>query len=302
MELCDYGCGQEAKYFFKNGKQCCSKNHGSCPNRKPSNIPSDSKRYKKVNCKYCNKIISQITINKHENTCLLNPNNFKYCLNCNKQITSIDANKFCSRKCSALYTTPGRKHSKETKQKIKNGYKRTSKIFSILTITKRLTFNCVICKNKFQILSSNPNYTKQTCSDKCFSKLMSKNAIKNKCGGYQENATRGKSGRYKGIFCASSYELIFVAYHLDIGSNLKPCGIKIPYTYEGKDHNYHPDFFIDDKIYEIKGFYREIVDVKTQATINAGYEIDVLYLEDIQHMLDYLKEKYKFKNILEMYD
>lgn len=31
MRLCDYGCGQEGKYQFKNGKWCCHKNHQSCP-------------------------------------------------------------------------------------------------------------------------------------------------------------------------------------------------------------------------------------------------------------------------------
>ena len=31
MILCDYGCGQEAIYQFKNGKWCCSKNYQSCP-------------------------------------------------------------------------------------------------------------------------------------------------------------------------------------------------------------------------------------------------------------------------------
>jgi hypothetical protein len=25
MDLCDYGCGKEAKYFFKNGKKCCNR-------------------------------------------------------------------------------------------------------------------------------------------------------------------------------------------------------------------------------------------------------------------------------------
>ena len=30
MKLCDYGCDQEAKYQFKNGKWCCSKNHAGC--------------------------------------------------------------------------------------------------------------------------------------------------------------------------------------------------------------------------------------------------------------------------------
>jgi hypothetical protein len=31
MKLCDYGCGQEAKYQITNGKWCCSKSYNSCP-------------------------------------------------------------------------------------------------------------------------------------------------------------------------------------------------------------------------------------------------------------------------------
>ena len=31
VKLCDYGCGQEAKYPFKNGKWCCSESYNSCP-------------------------------------------------------------------------------------------------------------------------------------------------------------------------------------------------------------------------------------------------------------------------------
>ena len=30
MELCSYGCGNEAKYIFKNGKKCCSKSTSKC--------------------------------------------------------------------------------------------------------------------------------------------------------------------------------------------------------------------------------------------------------------------------------
>jgi len=30
MDLCEYGCGQEAKYQLKNGKWCCSKSQNSC--------------------------------------------------------------------------------------------------------------------------------------------------------------------------------------------------------------------------------------------------------------------------------
>jgi len=31
MPKCDYGCGQEVNYQFKNGKWCCSKNYNHCP-------------------------------------------------------------------------------------------------------------------------------------------------------------------------------------------------------------------------------------------------------------------------------
>jgi hypothetical protein len=31
MQLCEYGCGQEAKFQFKNGKWCCSKHFAKCP-------------------------------------------------------------------------------------------------------------------------------------------------------------------------------------------------------------------------------------------------------------------------------
>jgi len=31
MKLCEYGCGQEAKYQFKNGKWCCSETTNKCP-------------------------------------------------------------------------------------------------------------------------------------------------------------------------------------------------------------------------------------------------------------------------------
>ena len=33
-KLCDYCCGQIAKYQFKNGKWCCSEKYNSCPNMK----------------------------------------------------------------------------------------------------------------------------------------------------------------------------------------------------------------------------------------------------------------------------
>ena len=49
MQLCEYGCGQEAKYQFKNGKWCCSKTLLSCPkireSQKGENHPRIGKKH-----------------------------------------------------------------------------------------------------------------------------------------------------------------------------------------------------------------------------------------------------------------
>lgn len=37
MNLCDYGCGLEAKYTMKNGKYCCSQSPNSCNSNKHKN-------------------------------------------------------------------------------------------------------------------------------------------------------------------------------------------------------------------------------------------------------------------------
>lgn len=34
MKICEYGCGKEAKYFFKSGKGCCSKSPNSCDGKR----------------------------------------------------------------------------------------------------------------------------------------------------------------------------------------------------------------------------------------------------------------------------
>jgi len=39
-KLCDYGCGQEAKYQFKNGKWCCENHRNKCPSLKQKNSKS----------------------------------------------------------------------------------------------------------------------------------------------------------------------------------------------------------------------------------------------------------------------
>jgi len=35
--ICEYGCNNEARYFFKSGKWCCNKSHNSCEGMKRKN-------------------------------------------------------------------------------------------------------------------------------------------------------------------------------------------------------------------------------------------------------------------------
>jgi len=117
--LCDYGCGQEAKYFFKNGKKCCSKNHRSCPIIRNKGIPDPKTNIAniKVECKYCNNYFAYSGMKKHQETCYLNPINIRLCPQCNEPIKAKE-NTYCSSRCYALQSVPGRKHTIETKRKI----------------------------------------------------------------------------------------------------------------------------------------------------------------------------------------
>ena len=46
MHICDYGCGQEGKYHFKNGKWCCSKTTTKCPSIRKINSLKNKGRVK----------------------------------------------------------------------------------------------------------------------------------------------------------------------------------------------------------------------------------------------------------------
>ncbi len=67
--LCDYGCGKEAKYKFKNGKLCCEINWKRCVAIKPKISGKNSCRYGKKHTKETlikmrNKVISEETRRK----------------------------------------------------------------------------------------------------------------------------------------------------------------------------------------------------------------------------------------------
>jgi len=129
------------------------------------------------------------------------------------------------------------------------------------------------------------------------------NAMKNNHNNNPNKTGRGKKGWYKGFYCSSTYELAFVIYCIDHNINIQRCKNFYLYEYNGKQHRYYPDFIIDDTIYEIKGYWNEIVDLKTNSVFD--HKIKVLYKEDLKDIFDYIYTTYGKevdKNISELYE
>lgn len=115
-------------------------------------------------------------------------------------------------------------------------------------------------------------------------------------------AGRGRKGRYKGIYCSSSFELAFVIYCLDHNINLTRFSGSYVYEYGGVQHRYYPDFIIDNTIYEIKGFWTDVVQAKIDAVKDRP--IVVLYRKDLDFAFDYIFLKYGKKDleIVDLYE
>lgn len=113
--LCSYGCGKKALYKLKNKKWCCSEKYQQCHmmRKKNSIAVKKNRQYEKDNniirkysikieCRYCNRKISNCAILRHEQHCCLNPINIRLCPICE---TSIKNKKSvtCSKKCSQVH-------------------------------------------------------------------------------------------------------------------------------------------------------------------------------------------------------
>lgn len=146
---------------------------------------------------------------------------------------------------------------------------------------KKIENTCVECNNKFLVTHNQRD--KKYCSEDCLSKHR---------GGYREGSGRSYSGRYKGIFCGSSYELAWVIYNLDHDIAFE----RFDGVLQNDKVKYIPDFYIrqTNTIVEIKGFVadQEKLNNKIQLVKDSGYNISILFENDLQHIFKYVKNKY----------
>lgn len=204
--------------------------------------------------------------------------------------------RFCCRKCANT-----RYHSEETKIKLSDSARTSEKAIKsrikwLADNEKRYALSrifrtCPVCGKEFKVIK---NKRENYCSSDCWNKVS---------GGIREGSGRSKSGYYKGIFCNSTYELCWVIYNLDHNISFKRSKLQIPYEYEGCLHIYCPDFELENgTIIETKGYHTDIVDIKTEAAKKQGYNIEILYENDLKYAFDYVKDAYNVFDFTKLYD
>ena len=196
----------------------------------------------------------------------------------------------CSRACAN-----GHKHSDETKEKIRTSILKYCKDNNKERIQK-------YCKNCGKELSNN---NKSGYCAKCLPRIEEyknklSNALKNKTGGYRKGSGYGKGGWYKGYYCDSSWELAFVIYNLEHNIKFERNKKQFAYIFEEKQHNYIPDWIVNNEYVEIKGYWTEQWQAKLDQFPKEETLI-VLTKIEIQPYIDYVIEKYG-KDYIKLYE
>lgn len=131
-------------------------------------------------------------------------------------------------------------------------------------------------------------------------KLISAAAIINNLTKFDKPSGRGKRGTYKGIYCQSSWELAYVLFCFDNKINFVRNNKHFEYIFDGKTHNYFPDFYLPDTdtYIEIKGYY----DKKSQAKAEQFTGVlQVLTAKEMQPILEYVERTYG-SDFVKLYD
>lgn len=149
----------------------------------------------------------------------------------------------------------------------------------------------------------NPNrviYKGHPVSEETKNKIRKTNSIKHTMGGYRKGSGRGKKGNYKGYWCDSSWELAFVIYNLEHNIKFERNKRKFVYVYEGKELNYLPDFIIDGKYIEIKGYSSKQWEAKFNQ-FPKEETLEVIDKHTIKPYINYVEQKYG-KNYITLYE
>lgn len=255
---------------------------------------------KKASCKHCGKEVNELLLQKHINSCPLNPTNIQRCPACNKVITNAD-NKYCDSSCFATHH-----NAKNTKNIRQQGYKFSNQkrkcsdcgeLFDTAVNSSKDTCdgcmlprqmrdrNCAFCGKLFTL----PYWHEaDTCSKDCCRKLLSKLSRENPNVGGETNFYKYS---YKGITMDSSWE-VRLAQYLD-EKNVKWIRSRsICFKWidlQGDERRYYPDFYLPEhKFYLDPKYQKKLEDDRDKLNRVVTRNQINLVCGDIDKLLDYL--------------
>lgn len=213
------------------------------------------------------------------------------CEKCGKSHNgAFGSGRFCSKSCA---NSRGPR-TEAFKKKVSNKLKGRVTQYHIDNRRPIFVKKCLACKKEFETKVKKVKYCCRDCVN-----YGAKNGLHTMPkGGYREGSGISHSGYFRGIFCGSTYELVWVIYRLDHNLVVKRFE---GYLTDGKI-KYYPDFLIGNKIIEIKGYHTKSVDEKTKLAIDRGYEIELKYKKDLKTEFDWVNNNYTFDHIKELYD
>lgn len=198
--------------------------------------------------------------------------------------------KFCSRQCANSRSWSEddklkKSNSAKKSQKVKEANKKIGQLLKGQIKVDRVEKICSVCKEKIiSRITENRKYHKN-----CYLKI---------AGGYRMNSGNGKWGWYKGYWCQSSYELVFVIYHLDHKIEFERNKEGFEYKYNNKKYKFFPDFKIGKQFIEVKGYK----DKKCEEKIKQfPHNLKVLFLKDMVDMFIYVESMYG-KDFIKFYE
>ncbi len=240
--------------------------------------------------------------NKHQEKINRYNENPKKCLNCNRIIDYKDKSwkKYCSTKCSAIYTQRNGGHchwTEEGKEKLRKLAKKNPNFGGWnkgLKYAPTETLECSYCKKAFiQVISKSHSNKTKICSKECRSKIQSINLKQKYKNGKEVYGGTTKWLKYKDIKVQGTYEYrvcIILDKWKDLSQikNWEYTNDRFEYIgVDNKKHNYLMDFKIwnnDDTFYylEVKGYEKENDKLKWESVREKGYKLEVWFDNDIK--------------------
>ena len=277
-KICRY-CGKELTFnHILTHENRCKKNPDRIPTAYEQQQLEKKSQPKAVipgYCRFCGKFCkNQNSLRNHERVCELNPN---------RQLTN--------------FTDP-EKHKKLLARR--RGSPAWSKGLTKDT-SPILAAKATRLKDKYasgELVSHQKGHLRTVEEKAKISATMKSNP---NAGGRRRGSGRGKKGWYKGFYCDSTYELVYVIYNLDNDIPFSRCKREYEYRFEGEVHKYYPDFELSDgSIVEIKGYHTAKVDAKIAAVKDRP--IAALYEKDLKYAFNWVKEHYQYSQLSDLYE